>query len=389
MAKDGTRQGAGVSTHTVYLLLKAPVQRLMPNGPAVPNVPPPHRVGKRGPEPVLYLTSVDAAATAAQGASSPQSVFSAIFRNQFASRRIYVRVLDPRSGSVTAPTDPPHLMTYYTSIGSQDVQPWQWPQALNGFPLNNCFTLMPNRFGTCDTWARWLADETALNGIQSLVEPVGRDPKFTFASGLRGPVNDREMLMLIHQWLFPLLGGPTSTATFNLVGGNVLGPLGAAGFAGSDAQGQPYASPPGWFRVGGHALVVYPPTDHGELYDPSYGTGPFRSIADWAHASVDGWASLHNTSSPSGCRSRSWLETSPTVSNPAPCAPSRSPGPLGAERRTQATGHRHNRRRSRRSPRCRGLCKADARTRIRRRLAPSHCGWRQGGVWTTSTSCLR
>ncbi len=300
VAKDGTRQGAGVSTHTVYLLLKAPVDPLADVGDPTPSTPPPHRVGRPAGKPVLWLTSVDAAATAAQGAGSPQGVFSAIWRNQFAHRRVYVRLLDPRSGSVTAPADPAHLMTYYTSIGSQDVLPWQWPQALVGFKITNCYTLVPGHFGNCDAWARWLANEAALNGIQALIEPVGRDPKFTLASGLRGPGHNPSLLMLIHQWTFPLLGGPTSTATYNLVGGNVFGPLGAAGFAGSDAQGSPNASPPGWFRVGGHSIVVYPPTDHGEIYDPSYGTGPFRSIADWTHASVDGWASLHNTSSAPG-----------------------------------------------------------------------------------------
>jgi len=82
------------------------------------------------------------------------------------------------------------------------------------------------------------------------------------------------------------------------VGGNVIAPFAAAGFAGSDAEGQPLASPPRWFRVGRHTLVVYPPTDHGEIYGPSYGTGPFGSIACWTHASVDDWASLQNTSSP-------------------------------------------------------------------------------------------
>jgi hypothetical protein len=299
VAKDRTRQGAGVSTHAVYVLLKAPVEPLGSAGPTTPSTPP-HRAGGPVGKPKLRLTTVDAAATAAHGANSQQSVFSAIWRNQFAHLRTYVRVLDPRSGSVIAPADPAHLMTRYPSIGSQDVLPWQWPAALDDVPLQNCFALVPGHFGTFDAWARRLADEAALHGVQPLIEPVGRDPKFTFASGLRGPVNNCSLLMLIHQRAFPLPGGPTSTATFTLVGGTVTGPLGAAGFAGSDGHGQPFASPPGWFRVGGHTLVVYPPTDHGGIYDPSYGTGPFRSIADSTPASVDGWASLHNTSSPPG-----------------------------------------------------------------------------------------
>jgi hypothetical protein len=47
--------------------------------------------------------------------------------------------------------------------------------------------------------------------------------------------------------------------------------------------GQGNADPIGIF--GDHALIEY----DGEIYDPSYGTGPFAGILEWEDASIEGF----------------------------------------------------------------------------------------------------
>jgi hypothetical protein len=68
------------------------------------------------------------------------------------------------------------------------------------------------------------------------------------------------------------------------------------------ASGQGNANPPGWFASGDHALVriTEPGAFQSDIFDPSYGAGPFKhsssaaqdAIVKWARASLDGFAKI-------------------------------------------------------------------------------------------------
>jgi len=73
------------------------------------------------------------------------------------------------------------------------------------------------------------------------------------------------------------------------------------GFDTLGASGQNNPHPPGFWSTGtrsnlgfagDHALVKI--KGSGEIYDPSYGTGPYRDIGGWARAAIKGWAFFTN-----------------------------------------------------------------------------------------------
>lgn len=148
--------------------------------------------------------------------------------------------------------------------------------------------------GLCGGWAVFMRDSLAVHGIATVKASVSSLPGFP-----RGPAGARSML--IKNWSFsatPTGAGnfPYETVVDHLVDatGRISGVyIGTPQFTDKPGlPGQGNENPPGFFDVGDHAVVTY----GGEIYDPSYGTGPFPDIVSWAMASLDGYARV--TTSP-------------------------------------------------------------------------------------------
>jgi len=254
---------AGATRHPVYVLLN------QPNGDTEP-----------------YLTLVDLTARGSDGESRADGVVRTTY-SAFRNRAIHRRELDPASGTVTRHGGKRTLLQYWE----------QWAllhQLQKKYKCGESFDterILATRVGRCGAWARFLRDTLALQGIASEVKAV--DDRALFKEFPKGPPGAD--VMLVKSWDF---AKPTGDAPFRYVTEVKVPDKGAAKFGAKEEvkdkdglAGQGIAAvtnPPGWFRVGDHAIVVY----NNKIWDPSYGTGPFNTIRDWAKASLDGYATI-------------------------------------------------------------------------------------------------
>lgn len=253
--KNGVTFEAGTSDITVYLLYARPM------------VP-------------LYLTQVDFTTHGARGKSVEQEVVDGVW-SMFTPRQLMRRELDPRVGTIS------HngvILRYWTTwdLLSKDAQLFRCPGVWD------TPTLLRVTIGRCGGWAQFMDDALALHGIAAPMVGVATRPGFP-----TGPAGSQ--LMLIKNWSF---GTPSGAGDFPYIRTVEIrtSPAGVVTVAAvgpqnevDDAPGSPgqeNPNPPGYFAVGDHAVVLY----NGKIYDPSYGTGPFNDIMEWARASIDGYA---------------------------------------------------------------------------------------------------
>lgn len=260
---------AGGSQHTVYVLLNEPLTN-------------------------VYLTPADLTTERARKKRGESDVVEAIwkaFRKPVQDGRIAKTIqrrdLDPITGVITL------------GAALQYAEPWSLSQALAApdHGLDPCARhattaagLLNRTIGVCDAWAELLAEALRIHGIQANVRQAGDIEGFP-----RGP--DGAMLMLMKKWKFS--GKDTSTGDTQFpyrleysLQPTAQGPQATIvrqGFVDEvGVGGQNNIDPPGWLPLGRHALVEY--GEERELYDPSYGIGPFEDIEDWAEASLAGYA---------------------------------------------------------------------------------------------------
>jgi hypothetical protein len=276
---------AGTSRHPIYLLLSSPP-------PAIQAAP--------------YLTIVDLTtiAAAAAGAQGQPGVLDAVWQ-QFRSREIHRRQLDSTTGAVTEIQGDAGLLKYYS--------PWTLPAFLENTykyparcPADGTLGLLAVGTSYCGEWATTFAYALALHGIDSrLTSPQNEDPTVWSETVPKGTE-----YMLVKPWTFvgkkkAKKGFPYLTKVrLKNTGGTYLSePV----FAPS-GKFKPYAvqypqsgDPPGQGSVrlpkglfgasptaSDHA-ILFVPLD-GRLYDPSYGSGPFATVAEWIPASLAGFA---------------------------------------------------------------------------------------------------
>lgn len=251
----GTSLRAGASDHPVFVVYGAPT--------AMP-----------------YMTQLDFTTHAASGLDDERRVVEAVWTT-YQTRAIERRELTPKSGDIGHHGA---VLSYWT--------PWSMlADVSRQFRCPLVFTtemLLQEAVGRCGGWATFMRDSLAIHGIAAPNVRVS-----TLAGFPSGPAGAD--VMLIKRWSFAAT--PTGAGDFQFltevqqlrtpagaVTGTYVGTPQARDELGLPGQGNP--SPPGWFEVGDHAVVKY----GGEIYDPSYGTGPFPDIAAWAQASLDGYA---------------------------------------------------------------------------------------------------
>lgn len=271
--------GAGTSTIPVYLTYGTP-----------------------GFAPYLSLEALTA--TAAAGQSTESGVFNGIWTNMFSAQgptalHIHPQHLDPATGTVTADTD---TLQYWTP----------WTLADDYYRLDSKLTCQPqstpglleNLVARCYSWAHFMADTMSVQGITSVHAEAlnsgnvpGTLPPMPRETPPRGERVDQDF-MLINNWVWP---GPATSGdpgypylTTDTVQLSLFGPVPDSGVLGGNPEfndapgvpGQNNANPPGWFAWGDHVIAVY----QGQIYDPSYGTGPFPNLGAWANGSLAGFA---------------------------------------------------------------------------------------------------
>jgi hypothetical protein len=154
--------------------------------------------------------------------------------------------------------------------------------------------LLSTTVGKCGAWANFFADALGVQGLEStFIDEVFflDDPEVGSWRALGFPADATFMLVGRQAWQF---FGPNSTTpdypyqstaranpfAYQQVGFDYV-PDGSP-------LGQGNTSPPGLFTTGDHALVKY----GNQMFDPSYGHGPFDSIAQWAAQSLAGYATF-------------------------------------------------------------------------------------------------
>lgn len=129
--------------------------------------------------------------------------------------------------------------------------------------------------GRCDQWGPFLANNLAMEGIASTVKELD------CAFPLEAPaVGEGDCFLLVKNWTFAVPTGGAACPNWPFAPGEYQDQIGAPG------QNNP--DPPGAFNF--HVVTEY----GGQLYDPSYGTGPFATLGDWEDASLDGFYTTVN-----------------------------------------------------------------------------------------------
>jgi hypothetical protein len=277
----------------------------------------------------LYLSLVDLTTRAADGQATEAGVVGAVWR-EFQGLDLHRRDLDPVTGAIdTHPAGgADSLLQYWTPWtlldGLDPGATGYYGRCANDF--GPTLYILTNLVSRCGSWAQFFVDTLAVQGIAAadrsvdFHHPVEQPGQLSaFLAEIDAPagtasVGEDQLLMLIADWSFgePSGGGafPYLSAVNETVGGRAghsngwaLGDVHAVdddpGVAGQGEAVNP--NPPGWFGIGDHAIVVY----HGQIYDPSYGTGPFASIREWAQASLAGFAYVTPATGPGGAKR--WL----------------------------------------------------------------------------------
>ncbi len=259
------------STHRIYVVNRKPV---LDGGPY---------------ELKPYVSLVDLGTTAAASASGDQAVIDAIFA-AFKTLQLHRRDLDPATGQTSEGT----LLKYW--IDGWTLQQFVADEELapNKCTAGDAAVLQilsgPGSVGTCGSWAFFLdavlrlqgidggrpAGVDTLPGFQSVV-PTGSSPYF-----LVGPWN---FIKSAQQSEAP------SRPFANIYDGKALTPIG-------EQQVQFLTDPANGIGQGKQASPKSVFFDHvvltlgGQIYDPSYGTGPFPNITSWAVDSLAGYGQL-------------------------------------------------------------------------------------------------
>jgi hypothetical protein len=260
----GKAYDAGTSEHPIYVVYAAPGAT------------------------ALFETLVDFTTNAAAGESTATGVFDKVWQ-VFTTRDIHRVHLNTMSGNVTRLGGNKTLLRYYTE--------WTLFLELRRTYFDTCppgqttADILRILIGRCGGWARFFVDALGAQGV--VVRDLAVDDFTGFPTGPAGAD-----LMLINNWTF---GAPSGAGDFpyvmrvriNRVGGRLSGSfVGRPDFTkGNGVAGQGAAvtpNPRGWFAVGDHAVDLF----DGKIYDPSYGTGPFDDIEQWAAASLAGFAKI-------------------------------------------------------------------------------------------------
>jgi hypothetical protein len=249
--------------------------------------------------PAVYETLADFTTRAAAGARTAQQVVNRVWR-VYRGRNIYQVRLNRRDGTVARPNGAGELLQYYP-------RGWTVLTYLDGTFFDSCpagqltATILRGHIGRCGGWSAFFVDSLGVQGV----EAEAKTPDDFAGWGALVPAGAQ--LMLIKDWSFR---PPTGAGFFRWVTQVEVDPgvsahfLGRPGFsdepgvAGQGPSADP--NPPGWFAVADHALDEF----GGEIYDPSYGTGPFPNITRWARRSLAGWARLACAGTPRICTLR-------------------------------------------------------------------------------------
>jgi hypothetical protein len=128
-----------------------------------------------------------------------------------------------------------------------------------------------------------LTEEAAIDGISS--QWFGLGATLPHIPVVLGTGATDYIAMLVGKWSFPATGPQLDRYQFDPTTGNYQPLETDVTYQSAPAQGLTITSP-GWFELGDHAVVAY----NGQIWDPSYGTGPFPSISAWANQSIAGYA---------------------------------------------------------------------------------------------------
>lgn len=190
----------------------------------------------------LYLTVLDHTTRGAAGQANDAAVVGGVW-SEFTDRTVHKRALLIGTGQIVISF--PDLLTYYQVNTCQSQTTVQLLQSLDG---------------QCGAWARYFRDALATQGIASDVVEVTPQVDDGF---------------LVKNWSFAG-GGAGCAASHPYFSNQVTEQFGAAGQGMAD---------PTRSRFTNHGLVQYGTT----LYDPSYGTGPFATLAQWEAQALDGF----------------------------------------------------------------------------------------------------
>jgi hypothetical protein len=248
-----------------------------------------------------YLTVVDFGTEAAQGQNTENGTFDAIWK-ALQTRHIAPMSLDPTTGIITPETD---TILQYGPAG------WTLPGFVTNTNKGSCDTLgglLRSGLGTCGAWPSFMAYVLAAQGLQVSTTYVRSLARFPGPPGTASNCGSRLYTnmtqctyMLVKPWSF---SSPVRAPDpiYDYLDRFLLGRTGQllwlptdkrAVYVGSAiGQGAPL-NPPGLFRWGDYVVASY----KGQVYDPSYGTGPFVDGLDWARQALDGYAIL----SPNPC----------------------------------------------------------------------------------------
>ena len=169
-----------------------------------------------------------------------------------------------------------------------------------GGDCNGTLGILQSGVGRCGGWAEFFSRGLGIHGISapdvSITSVGGWRPGFPAGAPVSCAI-DHRCKMLIKNWNFAVVAGAApfkyvtkasvdaTTGEFTLNPGQVTKATGVAGLGNEN--------PPGWFDYGDHAVVTYTDARGTKLiYDPSYGTGPFDNLCQWATASLDGVATV-------------------------------------------------------------------------------------------------
>ena len=278
----------GQSSHPLYLLWKKP---------AFP----------------LYLTIVDFTTEQAKGKDLKEEleVVEAIWP-EFTDREVKRRELNPATGEISVSQVQLQYWFEWTVMTALERQSLLVAELCNGGTAE----LLYKTKAMCGVWAGFMVDALKTQGVSGATNvSAGSLPDFP-----RGPLKDPKnkdtfvsYLMLIRQWRIPngvcnLDAGKTTydvlNATRILLANGTANQVVIGQQAFQDQPGLPgqggIKNPPGWFQLGDHNMVKFEYMNkdgklESKLYDPSYGTGPFKDIKAWAAASLAGYAKVEVT----------------------------------------------------------------------------------------------
>ena len=225
-----------------------------------------------GAVPKPYLTLVHQAVLYASGQSDDSAIFAQIFE-LFRTKAMHRAALNPKTGNVTSEHET--LRYYHDGWSFKSIVTSQayWDGRSARCHDDPAAGILYTGSGLCQEFASYLAEVAAVDGIRSR--------PFNLEAAARGHADMKNTAMLVGTWTF----GITPCYNVYSIAGSTYVPLRqCATYHG--AAGQGVTTSPGWFELGDHELVSF----GGKVWDPSYGTGPFASVAAWAQHSIAGRA---------------------------------------------------------------------------------------------------